>query len=242
MTDDRSLERAARSWLEEGPTRAPEQPVQAAIARIQTTGQVWAPTNALNRFITNPVVQLAGVAAVAVLVVALALLAARPTPRVGPATTPTPPPSASPHGSASVRPIPNGVFRAPPIPVSDILERLAADTTLTSDQKTAVIRDILEIDGAATLHVEISIRDATFTLGYASDGPPLSAEPAWDLYVLDATRISLRPGPDTAAFQAYEVTRVGEGFSLRALSPAPDPVQAFVRSVLFETVSFAPIP
>jgi hypothetical protein len=39
MTDDRSLERAARSWLEEGPTRAPERPVDAALARIQTTSQ-----------------------------------------------------------------------------------------------------------------------------------------------------------------------------------------------------------
>ena len=39
MTDDRSLERAARSWLEEGPTRAPDRPVDAALARIQTTRQ-----------------------------------------------------------------------------------------------------------------------------------------------------------------------------------------------------------
>jgi hypothetical protein len=39
MTDDRSLERAARSWLEEGPTRAPDRPVEAALARIQTTSQ-----------------------------------------------------------------------------------------------------------------------------------------------------------------------------------------------------------
>jgi len=39
MTDDRSLERAARSWLEEGPTRAPDRPVDAALARIQVTQQ-----------------------------------------------------------------------------------------------------------------------------------------------------------------------------------------------------------
>ena len=39
MTDDRSLERAARSWLEEGPTRAPDRPVDAALARVQTTSQ-----------------------------------------------------------------------------------------------------------------------------------------------------------------------------------------------------------
>lgn len=39
MTDDRSLERAARSWIEVGPTQAPERAVEAALLRIQTTSQ-----------------------------------------------------------------------------------------------------------------------------------------------------------------------------------------------------------
>jgi hypothetical protein len=39
MTDDRSLERAARSWLEAGPTEAPDRAVEAALLRIQTTSQ-----------------------------------------------------------------------------------------------------------------------------------------------------------------------------------------------------------
>ena len=39
MTDDRSLERAARSWLEAGPTQAPDRAVEAALLRIQTTPQ-----------------------------------------------------------------------------------------------------------------------------------------------------------------------------------------------------------
>jgi hypothetical protein len=39
MTDDRSLERAARSWLEMGPTEAPDHAVDAALVRIQTTPQ-----------------------------------------------------------------------------------------------------------------------------------------------------------------------------------------------------------
>ena len=33
MTDDRSLERAARSWIEDGPTRAPDRVVEAALSR-----------------------------------------------------------------------------------------------------------------------------------------------------------------------------------------------------------------
>ena len=37
MTDDRSLERAARSWIEAGPTQAPDRAVEAALLRIETT-------------------------------------------------------------------------------------------------------------------------------------------------------------------------------------------------------------
>jgi hypothetical protein len=39
MTEDRSLERAARSWIEAGPTEAPERAVDAALLLIQTTPQ-----------------------------------------------------------------------------------------------------------------------------------------------------------------------------------------------------------
>lgn len=39
MTDDRSLERAARSWLEAGPTQAPDRAVEAALLRIESTPQ-----------------------------------------------------------------------------------------------------------------------------------------------------------------------------------------------------------
>jgi hypothetical protein len=39
MTDDRSLERVARAWLEIGPTTAPDRAVDAALLRIQSTHQ-----------------------------------------------------------------------------------------------------------------------------------------------------------------------------------------------------------
>jgi TolB protein len=39
MTDDRSLERAARSFIEAGPTEAPDRAVEAALLRIETTPQ-----------------------------------------------------------------------------------------------------------------------------------------------------------------------------------------------------------
>ena len=39
MTDDRSLERAARAWIEAGPTQAPDRAVEAALLLIETTPQ-----------------------------------------------------------------------------------------------------------------------------------------------------------------------------------------------------------
>ena len=87
MTDDRSLERAARSWLEEGPTRAPDRPVEAALLAIEAISQErdlripW-------RFPTmNPAIR---IAAAAIVIAAVALggvyLALRNTAQVGPPT------------------------------------------------------------------------------------------------------------------------------------------------------------
>lgn len=99
MTDDRSLERAARSWLEEGPTRAPDDPVEAALSRIDMTSQErdlripW-------RFPTmNPITRIVASAAVGVAAIALAVLVLRPGSDVGSPPSATPaiptPPAAS---------------------------------------------------------------------------------------------------------------------------------------------------
>jgi hypothetical protein len=92
MTDDRSLERAARSWLDEGPSRAPDRTVEAALSQIQTTPQErdlripW-------RFPKmNPMTRIA----TALVVVALALggvyLVFRPASDIGPPATASPGP------------------------------------------------------------------------------------------------------------------------------------------------------
>jgi hypothetical protein len=109
MTDDRtlerSLERAARSWIEAGPTRAPERAVEAALRRIDTTNQErglrvpW-------RFprMTTPF-RLAALMAVGALTLAgIALLGGiGGSPSVPPATqSPTPSPVASAMPAATV--------------------------------------------------------------------------------------------------------------------------------------------
>ncbi len=126
MTDDRSLERAARQWLEDGPTRAPDRAVDAALLQIQTTHQdraipiLWRLPN------MNTATRLfAASATVAVLALA-GLFALRPgaAPSVGssPSASPTLTPTASP--TPSVEPSP----RATPTPP------IAACGLITTDE------------------------------------------------------------------------------------------------------------
>ncbi len=131
MTDDRSLERAARSWLESGPTQAPDRAVEAALLRIQTTPQErdlripW-------RFpkMTTPA-RVATAAVIGVLVVGGALFmigrpgqtgVGGPGPTATPTTTPTPIPSPTPGTpSLSEGPLPAGAHVMTPfaLPGSD---------------------------------------------------------------------------------------------------------------------------
>ena len=93
MNDDRSLERAARSWLEEGPTRAPDRTVDAALTRIQTTRQErdWIPWRLPTM---NPLTRLAAIAVIGVIAVGGSLyLFGRDGPGVGGQPTPIPSPS-----------------------------------------------------------------------------------------------------------------------------------------------------
>jgi hypothetical protein len=100
MTDDRSLERAARSWLEEGPIRTPDRPIEAALARIQTTRQERDLRVPWRYKTMSPAIRLAAAAAVlvAVGVGAFALRqspASIGTPSANPPTATANPPAAS---------------------------------------------------------------------------------------------------------------------------------------------------
>lgn len=111
MTDDRSIERAARSWLEDGPTLAPDHAVEAALTRIQSTNQErdWLPWR--TRRMTQTLRLVAGAAAIAV-VVAGGVIMLRPStgsgvgvqpsaPIATPSTSPSPGPSPTPSPSPS---------------------------------------------------------------------------------------------------------------------------------------------
>lgn len=109
MTDDRSQERAARSWLEQGPTEAPDRAVEAALLKIQTTRQeralplLWRlpSMNATSRL-------LAALATVAIVVVG-GMLVLRPGTASTAGSNPTPNPTANP----TVEPSPSATVTPP---------------------------------------------------------------------------------------------------------------------------------
>ena len=107
MTDDRSIERAARSWLEIGPTEAPERAVEAALLLIDTTPQErdWhVPWRLPN--MTTPA-RLATAAVVGVFVVGGALFVLQPGRSSVGAPGPTPSPTPTPVTSPSTSPAPS---------------------------------------------------------------------------------------------------------------------------------------
>jgi hypothetical protein len=114
MTDDRSLERAARSWIEVGPTRAPDGAVEAALARIQTTPQErdWLPWRFPQMF--TP----ARVAVAAVLGVLLLGGAYLTIDRLGQPAVGVPGPSPSPSPTVSPSPTPEAIV---PVRMPDLL-------------------------------------------------------------------------------------------------------------------------
>jgi hypothetical protein len=105
MTDDRSIERAARAWLELGPTRAPDHAVQAALDRIESTPQERDWRFPLGDFRIRPGGR--AVPALAMLVVVLlgGVLLLQRGPGPGPAISPSPAPTSS--GSPSIAPSPS---------------------------------------------------------------------------------------------------------------------------------------
>ena len=104
MTDDRSLERAARSWIEAGPSRAPDHVVEAALLRIQTTSQERG-LRAPWRVTTMPTIaRAAAAAAIGVLVLGGAILFLQrpdqPSVGVSPSSSPSLAPTASPAAAS----------------------------------------------------------------------------------------------------------------------------------------------
>ena len=111
MTSDRSLERAARSWLEEGPNRAPDRSVEAALTIIDSTPQERGFRVPWRLPTMNPAIRLALVAVVAILVAGVAIVGLRPTSNVAApgiiSPTPTLAPVTTARPSGDIAPLPS---------------------------------------------------------------------------------------------------------------------------------------
>jgi sugar lactone lactonase YvrE len=126
MTDDRLLERAARSWIEIGPTRAPDRAVEAALLRIESTSQErdlvpWR----FGRMTFD--LRLGGIAAAAVVILLVAgtIWVGRST--LPPSSSPSPSPSTTPSGGPSVGPSAAAATQVPTLPPLGLTGRLDVD-------------------------------------------------------------------------------------------------------------------
>lgn len=106
MTDDRSLERAARSWLEVGPTTAPDRAVEAALLRIQATAQERDLRIPWGKPVMLTNARLAAILAAGALVVAgtIAMLGVVGQAKTGPTEPPPPTPPAASRVPSSAAP------------------------------------------------------------------------------------------------------------------------------------------
>jgi hypothetical protein len=227
MNDDRTLERAARSWIEVGPTRAPDHAVEAALARIQTTTQErdWFPW----RFprMTIPVRIGALVAVGAVVLAGLGLLVG------GPGVAPSPTPSPTPVG------IPDGLYHAQPQQVAELLEQIDADATLTAGERMSLVESVLGINGHTTFQVAIQTTGDQFTALIKRDGGQFEPDVPWTIDSTAGSTVTF--AIPCCGIQKYEVTWAGGAFTMRALTPTR-PIEAAARRIIFEAGPFAPAP
>jgi hypothetical protein len=242
MTDDRSLERAARSWIEAGPTRAPDRVVEAALHLITTAPQerglrVLRPTwrrQTMNR------IALFGATAAALVAVGLGAfyLSGGQPGSVGGRPT-SPPPSASPSPAAQA--IPDGTYTTGPMSVTAIEQQLEAEETLTEAEKESIRNDILVISGTTTLESAIEVDGTVMRGALGHDGGPLEwdSEGVSDVHWIDPFMYEV--AIQCCGTQRYGVDWNGESFSLTATSPATGNVELFVRRILQESFPYSPV-
>ena len=244
MTEDRSLERAARSWIEAGPDRAPARIVEAALLSIQTTPQErglhalrlpWR-RQTMNRF---ALIGATAAVALAIGVGGFLLMSGSGNPGVGgePASTPSPGPSGS---QAAVPAIPPGTYATQPMAVADIQAQLDAEEFLTDEEKTMIVENVLAVDGRSTLATYMVVGDEAFDLRLSRDGGPPKQDTAFAVTWVDDQTFLVRSA--CCGEQTYGVTWEGDSFRLVARSPASGNVELFVRRILFESQPFAPVP
>jgi hypothetical protein len=149
----------------------------------------------------------------------------------------------SPAVTASANPvaaiIPVGRYTGPVQQVADIVVRLEQDSSLSDSDRAAILDDVLEIRNAATYQVTLDVRDGNrFDLIMTIDGKLDSGGVEhWTMWPVDDRLFVVKT--DCCGMQVYGVERQDHAVRLSAKSPASSNVERFVRSVVFETGTFA---
>jgi hypothetical protein len=236
MSDDQRFERNARAWLELGPTDAPDRVVEAALIEIDQTSQERDLRVPWRLPIMTLAARSAALAALAVVAVGAAVVIFRPASVPGTAPTPTPsadvtagpPPSPQP-------PIADGTYDGPTLQVADIVAAIDADTKLSAADRTNLIENVMSIKGAKTMTISIELSAGRWTLRGDVDGTVFVGSEATYTF-LDSHTLLIREG--SVGFSGFDVTRVGDGFTLRPLDAPPTEADAIVGRFLFESGAF----
>ena len=237
MTDDRTLERAARSWLEEGPTRAPDRPVEAALSRIQTTHQErdlripW-------RFPSmNPIIRIAAAALVAAVALGGVYLAFKPASDVGPPAPTGQPPSAT-ATPVMIGPIRAGVYDGPVLQVADVEAQLRADSRMSPADRAQIIDVYMAAAGKQTWRGSLELRDGQMIQRQVVDGDSEVGSAGTYAFPDDHTLVYTESFDGGDVVTSFEITVNGDSFTLHRTTPSSNPVDDFIVDLIFESGPF----
>ncbi|HKG56275.1 MAG TPA: hypothetical protein VKA85_03440 [Candidatus Limnocylindrales bacterium] len=250
MSDDRTFDRIARSWLETGPTKAPEAAVENALLAIESTPQERDLRVSWRLPTMNNMTRLVAALAIAILAVGAGVVMLRPTgatvgsgPSSAPATSP-PSPTVVPSSSAAaaVDLIPEGTYVGPTIQVADIVAFVNADTKLTAKQKTFVIEGMFAIKNSRTWVASLEFRAGKMTQRQDVDGTVnVGSGGAYSFLGTDTLVVKQQ---DCAAcyLVGFTVVRAGDGFTLTPIGAPSDESDAIAQKYLYGSGPFTRVP
>jgi hypothetical protein len=245
MSDDRSIERSARAWLELGPTQAPDHAVEAALRTIDTTSQErdlripW-------RFPTmNPLARIAVLVTIAVVAVGAGLYLMQPSrSSVGPQPSPTPrplPSQAAVQTPSPLAPIADGTYVGRAVKISDIIASINSTTWLSASEKDFLLHAPFAQSDKSTFNAYFELNHRAYTIGFTVDGVSEVDSRATASFLDEHTLLLQENSPGGPLQTRVSITVVGDSVNVRLLShETPDNLATdrFIGELLYGSGPF----